>query len=75
MPKRCNAAGCSTSNGGGYIAGLHAFLRYESIYTYERNGDGPTAYPVRLKHFETISLLSKAQVTDICTRNSSKEAA
>ena len=44
-------------------------------YTYERNGDGTTAYPVRLKHFETIALLSKAQVTDISTRNSSKEAA
>ena len=41
----------------------------------KRNGDGPTAYPVRLKHFETIALLSKAQFTDICTRNSSKEAA
>ena len=53
------------------IAGLHEFLRY----TYERNGDGPTAYPVHLKHFEMIALLSKAQVTDICTRNSSKEAA
>ena len=34
-------------------------------YTYERNGDGTTAYPVRLKHFETIALLSKAQVIDI----------
>ena len=52
----------------------HSFAM--KAYTYERNdGDRPTAYSVRLKHFETIALLSKAQVTKICTRNSSKEAA
>ena len=27
--------------------------------------NGPTAYPVHLKHFETTALLSKAQVTEM----------
>ena len=55
------------------IACTHSFAM--KAYAHERNGNGPTAYPVCLKHFETIALLSKARVTEICTRNSSKEAA
>ena len=64
MPKRCIAARCSTSNGEGYS--LHSFLRYcyESIRMKEVE-NGPTPYPVHLKHFETIALLSKVQVTEM----------
>ena len=27
--------------------------------------NGPTAFPERLKHFETVALLSKVQVTEM----------
>ena len=51
------------------IASTHSFAM--KAYRYERNGDGPTAYPVCLKHFEMIAGSSY----QICTRNSSKEVA
>ena len=59
MPKRCIAAGCSTSSEEGYS--LHAFPRDESIRKkwitavkrQRSNWNGPTAYSVLCsKHFE-----------------------
>ena len=46
------------------IACTHSFAMTESKSVKEVK-NGPTAYPVRLKHFEMIALLLKAQVTEM----------
>ena len=59
MPKRCVAAGCSTTSGEGFS--VHEFPRNEALRAkwaqavkrYRSNWDGPTAYSVLCsKHFE-----------------------
>ena len=57
MPKRCIAAGCSTSNGEGYTRG-YMYVACTHSYSFAMKDmkeveNGPTTYPVHLKHFET----------------------
>ena len=61
MPKRCVAAGCSTTSGEGYS--IHEFPQNEALHAkwaqavkrYRSNWDGPTANSV----LYALSILSK----------------